>query len=127
MKHLSTSILRLSLAVGLLFGLSAPVYGADNGGAVQTNGVIEFFDDTEPSTSEPEPSSEPAPSSETPLPSSSDEPITPKPPGSKPQGSYPSTGELVKTSLTVSGAALVVLALLFFFWKRKKDKEESQS
>lgn len=129
MKQFSTLILRLSLAVGLLLSFSVPVYGAENGGAVQTNGVIEFYDDTEPSTSEPTPSSEPEPStseepkpSEEPTPSSSSEPIV-----TKPQGKYPSTGELVKTSLTVSGVALVVLALLFFLWKRKKDKEESHS
>ncbi|MBL1226683.1 LPXTG cell wall anchor domain-containing protein [Enterococcus sp. BWR-S5] len=43
---------------------------------------------------------------------------------SKPAGSkYPSTGELVKTSLSISGGLLIVLALFFYIWKRKKERE----
>ena len=42
----------------------------------------------------------------------------------KPEGRYPSTGELVKTSLSVSGGVLLLSALVFYFWKRKKQTEE---
>ena len=42
----------------------------------------------------------------------------------KPEGRYPSTGELVKTSLSFSGGVLLLSALVFYFWKRKKQTEE---
>ncbi|MBL1225822.1 LPXTG cell wall anchor domain-containing protein [Enterococcus sp. BWR-S5] len=83
--------------------------------SVQTNGAITFeseatIDSTTPITTEP---------TTTP---------TEKPPGgtTKPGGTYPSTGEIVKKGLTFGGAGIVALALILFFWKRKKDEEHEE-
>ncbi|MBL1226007.1 cell wall protein, partial [Enterococcus sp. BWR-S5] len=59
MKQFVTTVLRLSLVAGLLLGFAMPAHGAENGKGVQTNGIIEFYEETVPSSSEPEPSSEP--------------------------------------------------------------------
>lgn len=40
----------------------------------------------------------------------------------KPKGRYPSTGELVKTSLSISGLILVILVLILFLRKKKEKK-----
>lgn len=91
------------------------------GGAVQTNGEIGFYKDDEPVTS----SSSTTPSSSSP--SSSAPPKSSSSTGTsgtvtKPTGNYPSTGELIKKSLSLSGIALVLLAFLLFLFKRKKKE-----
>lgn len=110
---------RFLVASSLAFALGiAQPAAAEEGGAVKTNGAITFYEtSTDSSSSEaPVPSSEePTPSSEAPAPSDSELPVT------KPAGKYPSTGELVKKSLTFSGAALVLGVLLLFIWKRRKE------
>ncbi|MGC6769563.1 LPXTG cell wall anchor domain-containing protein [Enterococcus sp. LJL128] len=83
-----------------------------NGGAVQTTGVVGFYDDsTEPSSS----SSSSTSTSSTPA------------PVQKPTGKYPSTGELVKTSLSIAGAVVVGMVLLFFWMKRRENKRKEEN
>ncbi|WP_086350803.1 LPXTG cell wall anchor domain-containing protein [Candidatus Enterococcus clewellii] len=127
MKNNIVHLIRLSMLLLLTVAGTAGVptsFAAENGGAVQTNGVIQFYEETSSSSTTPSSSTSSSTvastSSSTPItvPSSSEAPVT------KPTGKYPSTGELVKTSLAVSGSALVVLVVLFFFWKRKKDAKE---
>lgn len=80
-----------------------------NGGAVSTKGEITLVEeDPSPSTS----------SSEKPKTSNSATPT----PVKKPIGKLPSTGELVKTSLSISGIVLLVIGLFLFVWKRSKTK-----
>ena len=110
------NILVFSFTLLLTLVISYPLTAAanNNGGEVQTDGVIRFYEDsssTEPSTST---STSTQPSSNT---STSSSQVA------KPVGRYPSTGEMVKTSLVFTGAALVIIGLLLFFWKRKKEKE----
>ena len=92
------------------------------GGAVQTNGHIGFYQEEQPESSSSEESS--APQSTTSEPASTEASTTTvaKPTGG---GQYPSTGELVKKSLSLSGVALVVMAGLLILYKRRK-KEEGQ-
>lgn len=87
-----------------------------NGGAVQTTGVVGFYDDsTEPSTSSSSSSSTSTSTSSTPA------------PVQKPTGKYPSTGELVKTSLSIAGAVVVGMVLLFFWMKRRENKRKEEN
>lgn len=85
---------------------------AGNGGGIQTTGEIGFYEETKVTTEPTE-----TPTSGT---------ISPT---AKPTGKFPSTGELVKKSLSISGVALVIIAAIIFFWKRKKtdDKQEEGS
>ncbi|PZL72812.1 cell wall protein [Enterococcus plantarum] len=39
----------------------------------------------------------------------------------KPIGRLPSTGDLVKTSLSISGIALLIVIFVSYLWKRKKS------
>ncbi|OJG93508.1 hypothetical protein RV15_GL000110 [Enterococcus silesiacus] len=83
------------------------------GGAVQTNGEITFFDEaTLSSTTE---SSKPS--------DSSDEPLSEP----KPKGRFPSTGELVKASVSISGIVLIVILACVYLWKQKKRKQAGGS
>nr|WP_242700759.1 LPXTG cell wall anchor domain-containing protein [Enterococcus sp. DIV0212c] len=45
----------------------------------------------------------------------------------KPKGRYPSTGELVKKSLSISGILILMYVLLFFWSKRKKTTNEKEA
>ncbi|MDA9470605.1 LPXTG cell wall anchor domain-containing protein [Enterococcus sp. 5H] len=85
---------------------------AGNGGGIQTTGEIGFYEETKATT---EPTELPASGTERPT--------------EKPKGKFPSTGELVKKSLSISGVALVIIAAIIFFWKRKKadGKQEEGS
>ncbi|OJG25037.1 LPXTG-domain-containing protein cell wall anchor domain [Enterococcus caccae] len=93
-----------ALTLAIVYPLNAAAKA--NGGEVQTNGVISFYEDS--SSTE---------SSSVPELTTSDSKVA------KPVGRYPSTGEMVKTSLVFTGVALVVIVLLLLFWKRKKEHE----
>ena len=110
-----TYLLIFFIAWFTLFILPAQMVNAqgdeNGGGAVQTNGEIGFYEEdgsTEPSTS-----------------TSSSKPIEKETPV-KPKGRYPSTGELVKTSLSISGVVMVVVVLAYFLLKRKKENQEGK-
>lgn len=116
-KKLFLLLSSLLMVIGWLVG-NQPVFAQDgNGGQVQTNGEIIFYEDEpEPSSSQPPVSS----SSEAPVPStpSSEPPVT------KPPGKYPSTGELVKKSLSISGGVLILIAFFLFLYKRRKKEAD---
>ena len=100
----------LLLLLFLFVGVSVTSLGIESkaeedGGIVKTNGVIGFYDDS--SSSEPS------------TPPSSNAPTV-----KKPAGRLPSTGELVKKSLSIAGGVLLLLIALFLLFKRKKDHEE---
>ncbi|WP_347339094.1 LPXTG cell wall anchor domain-containing protein [Enterococcus larvae] len=100
------------------------VFAAEGvGGAVQTNGHIGFYEgETEPSSStSEEPPIKESSSSQVPSSSSVQDSSTAV---TKPTGKYPSTGELVKTSLSISGIALLMIAFILFLFKRKKKEAE---
>lgn len=104
----------ISFTFALTLALTYPLNAAAkaNGGEVQTNGVISFYEESS--------STEISSTTES---STISEPSTSEPKVVKPVGRYPSTGEMVKTSLVFTGIALVVIGLLLFFWKRKKEHE----
>lgn len=105
------------IAVLLLFlGVSQTTNAAENGGAIQTNGQITFFE-SEPSSSS---SIEPTASAS----SSASSTVTSGQQPTKPVGKYPSTGELVGKSLSVTGAALLLILLVLYLWKHKKQTEQ---
>ncbi|WP_339101749.1 LPXTG cell wall anchor domain-containing protein [Candidatus Enterococcus clewellii] len=86
--------------------------------SVQTNGAITFESEkTIDSSTLPPTKTDPTSDSTS---------MVEKPTGgtTKPGGSYPSTGELVKRGVTIAGAVFIVLAGLLFFWKRKKEEEK---
>lgn len=107
-KHLLLSSFMLVLLT-LMVGTPAYAQEGEGGGAVQTNGVIGFYEEDAP----------PASSSTEPIGSSSEPAVT------KPAGKYPSTGELVRKSLSISGAILVLCVLVLFLIKRRKRGTES--
>ncbi|WP_086314475.1 hypothetical protein A5821_002048 [Enterococcus sp. 7F3_DIV0205] len=114
-KRILYLILTSFVCVGLVVK-AIPVHAAEEGGQVQTQADVGFYEEstdssTEPTTSETKPSQS----------------ISTPPRPVKPTGKFPTTGELVKKSLLFSGSALVLLALIFFFWKRKKEKKEVNS
>ncbi|MFD2307952.1 LPXTG cell wall anchor domain-containing protein [Enterococcus termitis] len=115
MRKKIVSILLSSIIGFSLIGISvSDTYAAENqnGGQVVTDGIITFYEDsTEPTT---EPTTEPS----KPTPSTPSEPKV-----EKPVGRYPSTGELIKGSIGLSGVALIVIAVFFFLKKRKKETE----
>lgn len=110
-KHLFSAFFVSVVAVVLFF--SYPLFGMaeENGGAVQTNGGITFYEESI-SISSTEQSTTPS--------------TTSKPTSQKPVGRYPSTGELVKASLGISGAVLVAIVLILFYLKRKKERENTE-
>ena len=122
-KETMLRLVAVSLTVLMVFGFHSSALAAENGGAVQTNGVVGFYDNSTESSS----STEPAPStteSEKPAPSEST--TTSSTVVKKPTGSYPSTGELVTKSLSISGVVLLAGVLIFFLWKRRKDGEKEE-
>ncbi|MBO0469636.1 LPXTG cell wall anchor domain-containing protein [Enterococcus sp. DIV0242_7C1] len=108
-KKIRATIVLLSLVfIGSFFMLKpALVYGAE--ASVKTNGEIVFTEESTPPTSE---------TSETT--SSSEEPTK------KPAGKYPSTGELIQKSLSVSGIAVLIFALGFYLVKRKRESTRKE-
>lgn len=114
-KKILTYLAFLSLIAISLSSLPIKSRAEENGAAVQTNGVIQFYEDSSSESSNSESSSSERNSSE----SNSSTP--------KPTGKYPSTGELVQKSMAISGFLLIALLLVFFFFKRKKDKDEKEA
>lgn len=105
LKKVQTSIVILSLVfIGSFFTIKPVLtYGAE--AAVQTNGEIVFSDEST------------VQSSGTSSSSSNDEEIK------NAGGKFPSTGELVLKSLSISGVAVMVLAVCFYLFKRKQKDE----
>ncbi|WP_207695854.1 hypothetical protein DOK67_0001429 [Enterococcus sp. DIV0212c] len=97
-----SSIVCISLFI--LLPTSVNAEGENNGGGIQTSGDVGFYEETK-STAEPTTTS---------TTSSSKKPI----------GRYPSTGELIKVSLSISGAMIIFIASIAFFWKRKKASDK---
>lgn len=98
----------LSISVGVLLFLQPIVSVATEGGQVEQGAGIEFYvDESEP-------------------PASSSEAKTSLSIATKPssKGKYPNTGEVVKKSLAISGAVLVMIVFLFSVIKNCKEKEE---
>lgn len=94
-------LLLISLVGFFSFVVCVELVSAEElGGVVQTTGEVGFYEGTTPSTKE----------------SSSDVPVK------KPVGKLPSTGELIKKSLLISGSLIVVLFLLFFVYKQRKKE-----
>lgn len=93
------------------FGLSSflPV-SAEEIGRVQTNVGVGFYEDSTQSSSSTE--------------SESTTTTTQSAGSKKPIGRYPSTGELVKKSIALSGVALILFIVLFILWKRKKNSQK---
>lgn len=115
MKLFSSLFISVVVMAFIFVGRPAIGLAAENGGAVQTNGVVSFYEETIESSSSTEPSTTTEPTTE-----------PTKPSGSKPAGKYPSTGELVKKSLGISGAALVLIVLILFYVKRRKEQESGE-
>ena len=120
MKKMFLLLSSFAMVMGFVAGGNTASAQEGNGGQVQTNGEISFYaDEPLPSSSSepPAPSSTQEPSSEAPVPTSSSEP-----PVTKPAGKYPSTGELVKKSLTISGGVVLLIGLFLFLYSRKKKE-----
>lgn len=105
LKKVQTSIVILSLVfIGSFFTIKPVlIYGAE--AAVQTNGEIVFSDERTTHSSGTSDSS------------SNEEPTK------NAAGKFPSTGELVLKSLSISGIAVIVLAVCFYLFKRKEKDE----
>jgi len=108
-NYLYIGLMLLALTGGILGMFTTSVYGEE--AAVQTNGEIVFSAESSGPRSSTTPSESIA---------SSSEPIK------KPTGKYPSTGELVMKSLTISGIVLAALVVIFYLVKRKKDASEKE-
>ncbi|MEI5993545.1 LPXTG cell wall anchor domain-containing protein [Candidatus Enterococcus mansonii] len=111
----NVDILSSLVILSMIFSLSVSNVkseASEIGGAVQTNGKINFYEES--SSSEPPKSDTEPPTSSVP---------EAEPPRSKPKGGYPSTGELVMKSLSTSGVVVVLTVLIFFLRKRKKEKD----
>ncbi|MGX7148294.1 LPXTG cell wall anchor domain-containing protein [Enterococcus ureasiticus] len=109
--QVSVALVFLVFVGSILTVPSISVYGME--AAVQTDGEIVFTQEsTQPTSTTSEPSSD-----------SSEEPIK------KPGGKFPSTGELILKSLSVSGIAIIMLVFGVYLFKRKKsvDKKDGQS
>ncbi|OJG68034.1 LPXTG-domain-containing protein cell wall anchor domain [Enterococcus moraviensis] len=108
-NSLYIGLILLALTGGILGMFTTSVYGEE--AAVQTNGEIVFSTES----SGPSPSTSPSETT-----TSSSGPIK------KPAGKYPSTGELVMKSLTISGLVLAAFVVIFYLIKRKKDASEKE-
>ncbi|WP_321384336.1 cell wall protein [uncultured Enterococcus sp.] len=120
MKNKTYYLLLSALLVMIMGGNGFQSVSAE-GGAVQTNGQITFFDETEStdSSDSTETSSSQLPDAET---SGSNLPDNI---GSlKPEGKYPSTGDLFEKSLSISGGIILAAVLLFALFRRIKGVEK---
>ena len=86
------------------FIVSADIAFADEiGGVVQTKGEVGFYEETTSSST-----------------FSSDSKVPNKP--TKPKGKLPSTGELIKKSILISGSLILLLVLFVLVNKRRKKE-----
>lgn len=108
-NYLYIGLMLLALTGGILGIFATSVYGEE--AAVQTNGEIVFSAENSDSSSSANPSESTTSSSEL---------------IKKPTGKYPSTGELVMKSLTISGIVLAALVVIFYLVERKKDASEKE-
>lgn len=92
------------------------VYGAEEGGRVQSKAGVGFYEASTESSTKSSSTSD----------SQSSQSTSYELKAEKPTGKLPETGELVKKSLFISGSILVVLILIFFFYKRKKEKRSKR-
>lgn len=120
MKNKSFYISILSSIICLvILSIGIQVTAEENGGAIGTKGeiILEVSDSSiEPPKGTTDTTDSGRQSFDT-LPSTSD------PRKAKPVGRYPSTGELVKVGLSISGLTILIVALILFLWKKKKQKE----
>lgn len=103
-KKISLLLLLFLFVGGSFTSIGIESHAEENGGVVKTNGVVGFYEDSS--------------SSDTTVNSSTSEKVT------KPTGRFPSTGELVKKSLSITGLILLLLIVLFFLFKRKKEHDK---
>ncbi|MEI5990598.1 hypothetical protein A5881_002103 [Enterococcus termitis] len=96
------------ICFGIGFSYSSSV-SAEEIGQVQTNAGVGFYESSTDSSS----------TQSTTKTSTTKNPDT----VTKPKGRYPSTGELVRQSITISGIILIFLAILLILWKRKKNQQ----
>ncbi|MBL1224041.1 LPXTG cell wall anchor domain-containing protein [Enterococcus sp. BWR-S5] len=118
MKNKLSYLLLSALLVMIMGGSGFQPVNAE-GGAVQTNGQITFFDETTESSDSTETSGSQLPDTET---SGSKLPDTIG--GSKPEGKYPSTGDLFEKSLSISGGIILGAVLLFALFRKIKGVEK---
>ena len=93
------------------------VFGMEN--EVQTNGEITFYEEKSSDSATSSSSTKNSSNSPQPTSGSADGTV-------KPLGKFPSTGELVKKSLTISGVLVVGFAVVFYWLNRKKKEEENE-
>lgn len=103
--------LTVMLLTMLLFSQSRQVFAADNGGSVQTSGVIEFYEDKPTETS----------SDNQKLPQTK-----PTVPQTTKKSFLPQTGENESSKLLLNVAGISILIGIFTFtkWRGLKGKEE---
>lgn len=89
--------------LGILLTAGTVSSYAETGGTVRTNGVITFYEEELPPTEG----------------SNSKPPVDNE---KKPSGKLPSTGELVKRSLGISGVIILAIALILILIKRKRKE-----
>lgn len=94
----------ICLSVGLSSFLTVDAEGV---GQVQTNAGVGFYEDSTQISSSTQPTAQTSQSDSS----------------TKPKGRYPSTGELVKKSIVLSGIILILFVVLFILWKRKKNNQ----
>lgn len=91
---------------------------AEGNGAVQTNGNIILTED-----SETKPTDSTEATTESKEVTSSSKTKTSEALVSKPVGKYPSTGELVRASLSISGGVLAIIAVCLLYVKRRNNAD----
>ena len=108
------------LAAFLSVGVTLGSIQAVGDGGVSTKGQITLTggsETTEPTSSSTSTSTTPSTTTPTTVRSYPSTELV-----SKPVGRYPSTGELVKTSLSIGGGALALATILLYLWKRKNGQ-----
>ena len=117
MKKKSIRYIMLSfLLVVISFSNGSILTFAEGNGAVQTNGNIILTEDSE---TKPTDSTEATTESKEVTSSSK----TSEALASKPVGKYPSTGELVRASLSISGGVLAIIAVCLLYVKRRNNAD----
>lgn len=112
MKRNNLIYFLLTSVICFSFGLSSFLtVGAEEIGQVQTNAGVGFYEESTQSSSSTETTAA----------------TTQSDISKKPIGRYPSTGELVKKSVALSGVVLILFVALFILWKRKKNNQKEKT